>query len=104
MIVHLTDDIDGSVADKTIQFGWESKVFEMDLNAKNAAKIEKLMAEFVPHARQVRSTKSGKRLTEVKTGPAPSAVRAWAAANGVEVNRMGKIPEAVVEQYRAAGN
>jgi len=34
----------------------------------------------------------------------PKAVRAWAAAKGYEVSNRGRIPAAVVEAYRAAGN
>lgn len=106
-IVHLIDDIDGSVADNSYEFMWEGRTYAIDLSKKNGAPVEKAMAAIIPHARLVRTSKtSGRRLTEVKTGPDPRAIRAWAAAQTppVEVNKMGKIPEGVVEQYRAAGN
>ena len=34
----------------------------------------------------------------------PKAVRAWAASNKIEIPARGRIPAAVIEQYRAAGN
>lgn len=36
------------------------------------------------------------------TGPDSKAVRAWAAENGIDVPKRGKIADAVVEQYTAA--
>lgn len=104
-LVHLIDDIDGGAAEKTIYFGWEGKSYEIDLAAKNAKAIEKAVTDLLPHARLVRtSAKTGKRMMEVKTGPDPKAVRAWAASQGLTVNRLGKVPSDIVEQYEAAGN
>ena len=37
-----------------------------------------------------------------RTGPDPKAVRAWAAANGVECNSAGRPPKRVVDAYLAA--
>lgn len=36
------------------------------------------------------------------TGPDSKAVRAWAAENGIDVPKRGKIADAVVEAYTAA--
>lgn len=36
------------------------------------------------------------------SGVDPKAVRAWAAANGVECGPIGRVPRPVVEQYLAA--
>lgn len=105
VIVHLIDDMDGSAADSTYLFGWEGKQYEIDLTKKNGAPLEKVMASLVPHARLVRSSpKTGRRMIPVATGPDPRSVRRWCQANGIEVNRMGKIPQEVIEQYVAAGN
>jgi ribosomal protein L35 len=40
----------------------------------------------------------------VATEPSASAVRAWAASNGVEVSPKGMIPKAVLMQFQEAGN
>lgn len=105
VIVHLIDDIDGGTADQTILYGYDGKQYEIDLSTKNAKKLLDALTAYVPHSRQVRtSPKNGKRLITQPTGVDPQAVRAWCAANGIEVNSKGKIPNAIVEQYRAAGN
>lgn len=55
-----------------------------------------------------RPTKAGARKSPAKqrvaTKPSASAVRAWAASNGVEVNPKGMVPKAVVAQFQEAGN
>lgn len=37
-----------------------------------------------------------------ETGPDSKAVRAWAAENGIDVPKRGKVPDAVVEAYTKA--
>lgn len=103
-IVHLIDDIDGGEADKSFEYGWNGKTYAIDLSSKNSRVLEKVMADLIPHSRLVRTTKSGKPAFSVTTGPDPRAVRKWAEANNIEVNRLGKVPTAIVDQYLAAGN
>jgi hypothetical protein len=43
-------------------------------------------------------------MQHVPSGVDSKAVRAWAASNGVELSERGRIPGAVIEQFRAAGN
>jgi hypothetical protein len=101
--VELFDDVDGSDASKTAYFGWDGKQYEIDLNDKNYQKLEKVISEFLTHARYV-GKPGGRKLHPVKTGPDTRAVREWAASQGITVSPRGKIPTAVVEQYREAGN
>lgn len=103
-IVHLIDDVDGGEADKSFEFGWEGKMYAIDLSSKNSRALEKVMNDLVPHSRLVRHTRTGKVAHVVKTGPDPRAVREWARSNNIEVNRLGKVPSSVIEQYEAAGN
>lgn len=101
--VELFDDIDGTDATKTAEFGWGGRSYEIDLNDRNYQKLEKALADFVSHARYAGKS-GGKKLHQVKTGPDPRAVRQWAASNGIEVNRLGKVPQDVIDKYHAAGN
>lgn len=103
--VILVDDLDESEAQQTVSFGFDGKHYEIDLSDKNAAALRKAFEKYVAAARSVRtSPTTGKRLLQQPTGPDPRAVRAWAQANGIEVNRLGKVPQEVVEKYVAAGN
>lgn len=103
--VELYDDIEtNSPATQSVSFGWQGKSYEIDLNDKNFAQFEKAVTKYVEHARLVRKNGAGKPLREVKTGPDPRAVRAWAASQGITVNRLGKVPQEIVDQYHAAGN
>lgn len=53
-------------------------------------KLEEARAKLVSH-----------RPTQ-RTGPDPKAVRAWAAANGVECGALGRPPKSVIDAYVAA--
>ncbi len=35
-IVHLTDDLDGSEATQTVEFGYQGKTYKLDLSDQNA--------------------------------------------------------------------
>lgn len=103
--IELIDDLDGAKAAETVTFGLDGTHYEIDLSNKNATKLRKVMAEYVNGGRKVRANGT-KRSGEKKTPPARqenlAEVRAWATANGYEVNDRGRVPAAVVEAYRAA--
>lgn len=108
VIEKLIDDLDGSDATETVTFALDGTTYEIDLNKKNAAALRKALDQYVRAARTGRSA-SGRR----KAAPASTRRRAqrdydiaqlrkWAGSNGVEVPARGRIPQAVVEQYKAA--
>jgi len=106
-LVVLEDDIQGGEATETLRFAFDGTEYEIDLNDKNAAKLRQAFTFYVDHARKVGS--SGRRAASSRgrttsTGVDNRAVRAWAASNGVELSTRGRIPAAVIERYRAAGN
>lgn len=100
------DDLDGTDASTTVPFSLEGKSYEIDLNDKNYQAFMKALQKYIEHARTVRTAKrpGGRPLHVVPTGPDPKAVRAWAASKGITVNKIGKVPQAVVDQFVAAGN
>jgi hypothetical protein len=101
-IVLLEDDVDGSKADQTIEFGIDGTTYAIDLSDSNAKKLRGALDGYISRARKV----SGKRLTGRNAHSAVDlkAVRAWAASNGVELSSRGRVPASVLEQYRSAGN
>ena len=109
VIEKLIDDLDGSDATETVTFGLEGATYEIDLNKKNAAALPKALDPYITAARKA-SPAGGRR----KAAPAatPSKVqrdydilqlREWAGCNGVAIPARGRIPQAVVDQYKAAG-
>jgi hypothetical protein len=98
------DDVDGSAAAETIAFGVDGVSYEIDLNKRNAKAIRTDFDKWVKFARKTPRTRA-KRVARVARPAAVSdsaAIRAWAAENGVEVNARGRIPAAIIEQYRAS--
>jgi hypothetical protein len=117
-VIQLIDDIDSSEADRTVDFAYKGKRYSLDLNEKNAAELEEILAPYIAAAskggaagggRTGGSSRAAKRPaggSRVKPDSEvdPKAVRAWAEANGVEVSPRGRVKADVVEQYRASGH
>ena len=107
----LVDDLDGGAAVETVAFSLDGASFEIDLNKKNAAALRKTLERYIAGGRRTRpvATKSASRATKAgsKTTSSRSydliALREWAGANKVAVPSRGRIPQAIVEQYQAAG-
>jgi hypothetical protein len=108
VVEELIDDLDGSAAEESVPFGLDGTSYTIDLSGKNAAEFRDLMAPFVAAA-----TKVGRRSPHLRVGRSPSArstsdrerlaaVRAWAKANGHEVNDRGRIPNSVIQAYDEA--
>ena len=110
-VVSLTDDLDGSKAERTVAFGLSGSTYEIDLSKKNATALEKALAPYLQAARKaaggpvragsVRRSARARR-TAVSAKPDVSAVRAWAKDNGYEVSDRGRIGASVVEAYNAS--
>ena len=104
----LIDDVDGGKADETIRFALDGVAYEIDLSAKNAAKLRDQLATYVSVAR-----KAGKAPTRPAVRPQPQqptvtadreqnqAIRAWARKKGLPVSDRGRIPAEIIEQYHA---
>ena len=102
VIVLLEDDLDGTKADETVEFGLDGVAYAIDLSDDNAKKLRGALDGYVSKARKV----SGKRSTSRKAsyGVDLKAVRAWAASHGIELSSRGRVPTSVLQQYRSAGN
>lgn len=112
-LVQLIDDLDGSEAEEKVTFSLEGTSYEVDLSTRNAEKLRKAMAPYVQAARRTSGPSPAGRRRRRTTGRAragraragqtdPRAVRVWAAENGIEVSPRGRIPAAVLDQYRQA--
>ncbi|WP_282944529.1 histone-like nucleoid-structuring protein Lsr2 [Cellulomonas endometrii] len=103
--ITLIDDVDGSSADETVVFGLDGVNYEIDLNAEHARELRDAAARFVGHARKVGGrapSRAGNRTRGNGRDYEPAAVREWAASRSIDLPARGRIPGAVLDQYRAA--
>jgi hypothetical protein len=103
--VLLIDDIDGSEGAETITFALDGVSYEIDLSAKNAAKLRDAFAVWVGNARKVgrgaSSTSARGSRRGSRSANDTAAVRAWAKENGYEVSERGRISREVMDAYAA---
>ncbi|MFI7675196.1 Lsr2 family protein [Actinophytocola sp. NPDC049390] len=107
--VSLVDDLDGSEAGETVEFGLDGAFYEIDLSEDNAERLRDALSEFVEHARRSGGRKRTGRL--VAAGRAPrtasadreqnQAMREWARKQGMNISDRGRIPKEVAEAYNA---
>src|SRR6266496_1421375 len=108
-IVQLIDDLDQGAADETVRFGLDGTNYEIDLSAKNAAKLRDSLANYVANAR--RSGRSGARAAgSGRRGGAArgdreqtQAIREWGRKNGWKVGSKGRIPADLLDAYNSQG-
>jgi hypothetical protein len=106
IVTLLTDDIDGTEADSTIEFGLDGVTYTIDLSEKNAGKLRKALEPYLNVASRVgRSTTSriparnAAALTSRSNRDQNQAIREWANKNGYEVSERGRIPSTIVEAF-----
>lgn len=103
IITTITDDLDGSADASTVSFALDGVAYSVDLGAKNEKKLRDALAPFIEKASRAGraaprpAAKRGERDYDI------ASLREWAAKKGIAVPSRGRIPGAVVEQYRAAG-
>ena len=111
VITLLTDDLDGSKADRTVEFGLDGAKYTIDLSDKNAGKLRKALQPYIAAgsrlSRGAVDRHGGRPRRALAAGSRSNrdqnrAVREWAAKNGYEVSERGRIPMSVVEAFEKA--
>jgi len=100
------DDLDGSEAEGSVQFGLDGTDYEIDLNSEHAEELRAALGRYVAAARRVsgsgrppgRSARRSGGSSDVDT----KHVRAWAKEQGIELKDRGRVPTSVVARFRAA--
>lgn len=106
VLVSLVDDLDGSEADETVEFGLDGISYQIDLSTDNAGELRDALAQYIEHARR----SGGRKRSAARVAAGPSrpatvdreqnqAIRAWARKSGFNVSDRGRIPTEVVEAY-----
>src|SRR5690242_1999166 len=92
--VTLVDDLDGTEAEETVEFGLDGAAYQIDLSEDNAERLREALAEYVDHARR---SGGRKRVNARPTAPGRparpasadreqnQAIRAWARKQGMKV-------------------
>ncbi len=116
--VVVVDDITGEAGATTRRLRLDGVEYDIDLTEESFAGLQDLLRPYLEKARVVPMSKRGKpsgsgksvgaegRGTPVRQKQelpaASSTIRAWAAANGIDCPKRGRIPAAVVERYTAS--
>lgn len=85
----LVDDIDGTAAAETVEFGLDGKSYAVDLSEDNAQRLREMLSEFTAAGRP--SSKRAPKET--------AAIRAWAKEAGHEVSERGRLDEKIITAY-----
>jgi hypothetical protein len=105
-IVKILDDLDGSEAAETVQFGLDGVLHEIDLSEGNAKELRGILSPYIEAGRQqaggarVRMQSSG--TTVLQRRKESQAIREWARGQGKGVAERGRIPQEIVDEYRRA--
>jgi hypothetical protein len=113
-VIRLVDDLnDSEIVDgggETVNFALDGRRYEIDLTSDHADEMRAALDRYVRTARKV-GGRPGRARTNATVAKAaapvdysPRAVRAWAKANKIDVSPHGRIPQSVVDRFRAAGN
>jgi len=107
----LTDDLDGSEAERTVEFGLDGVNYTIDLSEKNVGKLRKALEPYIRAGTRVGrgavdSRRSGRGRAAATAGRSNrdqnQAIRDWAGKNGFAVSERGRIPSSVVEAFDKA--
>lgn len=105
-ITKLVDDLDGSDADRTVEFALDGIRYEIDLSEQNAGTLRKTLDPYLVGARRIGRTPLGPALRV----PSPAAgrrdrnqtIREWARRAGHDLAERGRIPRSIVAAYDKA--
>jgi hypothetical protein len=107
--VMLIDDLDGSEGAETITYSVDGQEYEIDLSEKNAERFRSVLKEFTDASRTVEPTPimtlapvRPTRRAGAGTRDDIAQIRAWAKAQGMQVNARGRIKKEVIDAYDAA--
>lgn len=111
VVVSLIDDLDGSVANETVEFALDGVSYEIDLSSGNAKNLRASVATYAAVARRpdlgspVDATPEASLAAGATAGPKSRdrkenrSVRQWARQQGLTPCDRGRIPTAMLDFY-----
>jgi nucleoid-associated protein Lsr2 len=102
-ITVVIDDLTGKElpegAHETVNFSLDGVRYELDVSPTGA---QKLRAALEPYVKAGRRLVSGRTTRRTRSESNAATIRAWAAANGIEVSARGRISSDVKARFEAA--
>lgn len=94
---------------ETVSFAYKGENYEVDLKPDNQKELDELLGQYIEVGRKVSSAKAAsgskraRSLTRTRTADTDTQkIREWAAANGHDVSKRGRISEELRQAYLAA--
>lgn len=108
-IVRMIDDLDGTELSEgdgeSVRFALDGVEYELDLSDANAAGLRELIGTYIEAGRRTGGRRrAGGHTRRIVTDVDTRAVRTWAKSRGIEVSNRGRVPQHVIDRYRAEGN
>lgn len=100
-VCDVCEDVTAPEDAETLSFTWEGRIYRLDLCETHRAEIVGALDRVATLAA---SLEPGPPATPTEAPVDPKAVRAWAASHKLPVPKTGRLPDALIAQYRAAGN
>jgi hypothetical protein len=97
--VSLVDDLDGSEAEETVEFGLDGAFYEIDLSEDNAEHARRSGGRKRPLGRLAGAGRAPR--TASADREQNQAMREWARKQGMNISDRGRIPKEVAEAYNA---
>lgn len=97
----LIDDVDGSTATQTVNFGLDGTQYEIDLNDDHASELRASLESWISSSRKVAGSRRGRKAAPAAGGNA-AAIREWARSKGYEVSDRGRVSVEIREAYAKA--
>lgn len=103
--IFLVDDLDGSEAEETVEFGLDGANYQIDLNPKNAGKLREVLRRYVGAARELNGRRPSARpkAKAIRVDKEQNhVIREWARKRGHTLSDRGRIPTHIVEAFAVA--
>lgn len=103
LVERLVDDLEDVT--ETVDFSYRGVDYEIDLSARDARALDKLLAPYLAMSRRS-AKRSATRQRPVVKAPSQAldakSVRAWAKSQGLQVSDRGRVATDVMNRYREA--
>lgn len=97
--VVITDDLDGSSGAGAVTFTFDGQGYEIDLTTANRERMRATLQPFIDASRRTGQRKPPR--TAARRADL-AAIRAWAAAQGLQIAERGRISADVLSKYDLA--
>lgn len=108
-LILMTDDIDGSEAAESVEFGIDGNLYSIDLSAAHAEELRDRLTAYREFGTSLgryhpRSAATGTAKRALNRGDKERNldIRRWAEENHLPIKARGKISDAVITKYDAA--